>query len=261
MNLTDFFFSGIRDLDEVVFEHRNKLYGAYELRTHYNHRLRAALIITLMIISLFALLSLVHREKPELTAMPPESRMISPPDIIFPPKEKMQAPLNPKSSQKGPVAVVNDSMKIRHRLVDTTSFSGSGDSSYAARNSGDAGLGKPDTASSGSASGIDHRTTEINQFAEVMPSFPGGAKAFSKYFAKKFRCETFERIGGSIVLKFVVMADGSINQISVLRETVSLDCVEQAKQIIAGGPKWNPGMQNNRAVNVMVVQPITLAVQ
>lgn len=261
MNLTDLFFSGIGDLDEVVFEHRNKLYGAYELRSHYNQRLRAALIITLMIISLLALLSLVHRGKPVLPIAIPASRMISPPDIIFPLKEKMQPPSNPQTSHKGPVAVVNDSTNIQHRVMDTISFSGSGDSAFAARNGGDAGAGKPDTVSTGSASGIDHSTTEIIQFAEVMPSFPGGAKAFSKYFAKKFHCETYERNGGSIVLKFVVMADGSINQITVLRETVSMDCVEQAKQIIASGPKWSPGMQNNRAVNVMVVQPITIAVQ
>ena len=57
------------------------------------------------------------------------------------------------------------------------------------------------------------------------------------------------------------MKDGSIRDITVLQETVSIDCVEQAKQILLNGPKWIPGLQNDKPVNVMVVQPITIVMQ
>lgn len=44
------------DVLDIVFENRNKAYGAYELRKHYRRRLIKSLLITISIVALFALL-------------------------------------------------------------------------------------------------------------------------------------------------------------------------------------------------------------
>jgi protein TonB len=135
-------------------------------------------------------------------------------------------------------------------------------------NTGDvvsSGIGRDETSNGSTTQELKKDPNEIVYFAEQMPSFPGGAQALSKYLGRKFDCNDSNHNGfsreGKIILKFVVMKDGTIKDISVLQETVSIDCVEQAKQILLNGPKWNPGKQNNEAVNVVVVQPITFAVE
>src|SRR5207249_1640255 len=68
-------FKQVSDLNEIIFAHRNKLYGAYELRKHYNDRLLKAFVITTSSLLLLLLISFAMQRKPPeipVNPLPPD---------------------------------------------------------------------------------------------------------------------------------------------------------------------------------------------
>src|SRR4051812_36016770 len=51
------------DLLDIIFENRNKTYGAYALRRSYNKTIAVALSITLFIAAVFSLIELLYHPK------------------------------------------------------------------------------------------------------------------------------------------------------------------------------------------------------
>ena len=93
---------------------------------------------------------------------------------------------------------------------------------------------------------------------ETLPGFPGGLTAFSKFLAANLRYPAIARennIQGRVFLSFVVEKDGSLSDIKVARG-IGGGCDEEAVRVIAISPKWNPGMQNGKAVRVSYTVPV-----
>ena len=93
---------------------------------------------------------------------------------------------------------------------------------------------------------------------EVMPIFPGGELALLKYIENNLtypKTAAEKGIQGRVALKFVIKADGTIENIQVVK---SLDpaCDEEAVRVIKSMPKWTPGKQNGKAVAVDYSLPI-----
>ena len=93
---------------------------------------------------------------------------------------------------------------------------------------------------------------------ETMPTFPGGDPALFKYIMDNLaypKIAAEKGIQGRVALKFVIKADGTIENIQVVK---SLDpaCDEEAVRVIKSMPKWNPGKQNGKAVSVEYSLPI-----
>jgi protein TonB len=99
--------------------------------------------------------------------------------------------------------------------------------------------------------------TEAVTFAEKMPEYPGGSEAMMKFFGNetKYPKECKEKkIEGRVILQFVVNADGQIDQVKVIREVHPLLAAE-AVRVVKAMPKWSPGTQNDKAVNVVFTLP------
>ncbi|WP_294630983.1 M56 family metallopeptidase [uncultured Bacteroides sp.] len=98
----------------------------------------------------------------------------------------------------------------------------------------------------------------VFQVVEVMPEFPGGVNALLEYLAKntKYPAEAQAKSAqGRVIVKFVVKKDGSISDIKTVRSIEpSLD--KEAERVIATMPKWKPGMQRGKAVNVQYSIPV-----
>jgi protein TonB len=62
-------------------------------------------------------------------------------------------------------------------------------------------------------------------------------------------------IEGTVILRFVVNTDGSIQDVEVLRG-IGGGCDEIAKKVINDSPKWNPGISRDRAVRSRMTMPI-----
>jgi periplasmic protein TonB len=102
---------------------------------------------------------------------------------------------------------------------------------------------------------------EIFTIVEKQPSFPGGESARLVYFAENLKYPTLARelgIMGVVYVGFVVEPDGSITNVKVLRG-IGGGCDEEAVSVVSGMPKWNPGMQRNKAVRVQFTLPVRFA--
>lgn len=103
--------------------------------------------------------------------------------------------------------------------------------------------------------------TEVFTVVEEMPIFPGGEAALMKYVYSNIvypKAAKDKNIQGKVVLKFVVGADGTVGDIQVFRSVDPLLDAE-AVRVIKASPKWQPGKQGGKPVNVYYSLPVTYA--
>lgn len=119
----------------------------------------------------------------------------------------------------------------------------------------------------GALSGKVYQTTEnaevndstVFMVTEVMPEFPGGQQGIMKYLNENFKYPEIAYKNGTqgrVIVSFVVKKDGSISNIEVER-SVDPHLDKEALRLIAAMPKWKPGTQRGKAVNVKYTVPIT----
>jgi periplasmic protein TonB len=98
---------------------------------------------------------------------------------------------------------------------------------------------------------------------EQMPEFPGGEEKLKQFLANNIRYPKLameSSIQGTVYLTFVISEDGSIQDIKVLRG-LGGGCDEEAVRIINLMPKWIPGKQNGKAVDVQMNLPVKFILQ
>lgn len=96
------------------------------------------------------------------------------------------------------------------------------------------------------------------EHVQHMPQFPGGESELIKYLGTsiKYPAQAAEAgIEGRVVLRFVVGKDGKVSDIEILR-TLDPSCDREATRVVKGMPKWIPGMQNGQNVAVYYTLPI-----
>lgn len=99
---------------------------------------------------------------------------------------------------------------------------------------------------------------EINDFVDFQASFKGGMEAWYIYLKKNLTYPSQARrmgIEGSVIVRFVVNTDGTIQDVEVLR-SIGGGCDEIAKKVITNSPSWNPGIIRNRPVRSRMTMPI-----
>ncbi|MFR9166798.1 MAG: energy transducer TonB [Dysgonomonas sp.] len=99
--------------------------------------------------------------------------------------------------------------------------------------------------------------------AEVMPQFPGGKIELMKYISNSLRYPAIavdNGIEGRVVLRFVVGKDGKISDIEVLKG-IDPSCDNEAVRVVKSMPKWVPGSQNGNPVAVYFTLPVSFQIQ
>jgi protein TonB len=99
---------------------------------------------------------------------------------------------------------------------------------------------------------------EIIDFVELQASFKGGMDAWYTYLKKNLTYPSQARrmaIEGTVIIRFVVNTDGSIQDVEVLR-SIGAGCDEVAKKVIEKSPSWNPGIVRGRPVRSRMTMPI-----
>jgi len=100
--------------------------------------------------------------------------------------------------------------------------------------------------------------TVLFKVVEEQPSFPGGYPALQKYLLDNLkypRIAIETGISGTVYMNFIVWEDGSIRKVFVQRG-IGGRCDEEALRVITNMPKWNPGKQRTKPVNVQMVLPV-----
>ena len=100
---------------------------------------------------------------------------------------------------------------------------------------------------------------KVYDVVEKMPSFPGGSKALMEYLDKNIKYPVSAQknlLEGRVILQFIVDKKGRLSDVKVARSVEpSLDA--EAVRVVKAMPRWNPGMQNGKAVKVRYTLPVT----
>ena len=104
---------------------------------------------------------------------------------------------------------------------------------------------------------------KVFDVVEQMPSFPGGMAALMAYLQKSIKYPPVAEengIQGRVICTFVVERDGSVTDVRVAKSVdPSLD--KEAVRVVSAMPKWIPGKQNGQSVRVKYTLPVTFRLQ
>jgi len=104
---------------------------------------------------------------------------------------------------------------------------------------------------------------KVFNIVEIPPAYPGGQEALYKFISENIEYPIVARengIQGSVILKVIIEADGSISDVLVLRG-LGGGCDEEAVRVARMMPNWIPGIQNGKKVRVGVAMPIRFKLQ
>ncbi len=97
---------------------------------------------------------------------------------------------------------------------------------------------------------------------EQMPQFPGGMKALMEYISTNLRYPEDakqQKTEGRVIARFTVKKDGSIGDVNIVRGvSPSLDA--EAVRVLSDMPKWQPGMQDGKAVPTLYTVPVVFRI-
>jgi protein TonB len=258
------------DYLDIIFDNRNKNYGGYELRKHYNQRAtRATLGVLAAILLLIGAHALASQFQPvENIALKNERAIdISSLDIETP-KPKMQLehappkPPAPTQAFSAPKIVQNNEVveaaptqeDIKDKEIGTVTTDGDPNGTEAAisLNTGTGGTG---AAPTGLVEAPAIASNKIEDIVQQMPEFIGN---IGEYLARNIQYPQMAResgVSGRVVIRFVVNEDGSVSGAQVIKG-IGAGCEEEALRVINSMPKWRPGKQNGKAVKVYYTLPV-----
>ena len=252
---------------DIIFEGKNKAYGAYVLRKLSNKRHGKALFIIsiLFIFSLLmpGLIKTVLPEKKEkmieVTSLanlkieqekPKEENEIAVPP---PPPLKSSIKFTPPVIKPDEVVTVENEVKTQQELNKT-----------------DTAISVADVKGTDEVHGVDVATLDENQAitqeeveevygaVDQMPEFPGGEMALRDWISNHIRYPKIasdKGIQGKVYINFVVEKDGSISNVRVVHGVeASLD--KEALRVINSLPRWRAGLQGGEPVRVSYTVPI-----
>lgn len=256
---------------DMVFENRNKEYGAYVLRRDYDKQMKRAIGITVSSICLFIGASFIATK---LQAEEPNKKYTdgihNMPEIELP-QEKIEIIeekiVEPQTAQaKATIAnttmqVVNEDM-VQADSVPTVEDLRFAESGLTTNLNGSQTMGVDGGA--GTADLLEATFTvakavqpAILDFAEVMPQFPGGEEALMRFLVINTEYPDRERgleMEGKVLIKFVVNEDGTVSAPNILRSS-GPGFTKEAMRVIGKLPKFKPGMQQGKPVKVNFALP------
>lgn len=267
---------------DILFDGRNKKYGAYELRTNYNKRLGIALAITASVAALIFLLVFiaglnkdvdkgsVEIENLSITQVklpPPED--LPPPPPPPPPPPSAPKPIEVEMKKFTPPTIVKDeevredekppkNEELADVKIGTVNQEGEKDLGIVAPPAGDGGKGVVVGPSR-----QDDDLDKIFQKVEIESKYPGGATAWQRYLQRNLRFPDRaieDGIGGTVIIQFVVDREGIVSDVTALNDPGG-GLAAEAIRIIKKSGKWTPAEQNGRKVKSYKKQPITFRVE
>lgn len=264
---------------DIVFQGRNKVYGAYQLRRGTSKRnivsmIFVAAVAAVAYLGLAAYNSYQEAQKAKFEAEMEASLLEAKKEAKVekktetPKVEQVQKVEKVKSSIAfTPPVIKNDSevkpeeeMKTQDELKETKTAIGAFD----VKGNDEAGgtvLKAVEEIAAPEPPKHEEEQNKIFEVVEQQPQFPGGSVNGWLADHIKYPVVAAENgISGRVVVQFVVERDGSVSQVRVVRGVdPSLD--KEAQRVISSMPKWIPGKQNGQAVRSRFTVPVTFRLQ
>ncbi|HYI78465.1 MAG TPA: energy transducer TonB [Chryseolinea sp.] len=250
--------------EDIVFEHRNKAYGAYFIRNIYSrHVVLATLTATLIVGLILAFPAIAEYFKSQTDVPAVGLKQVKYTDLAPPPPIDKNTPPPPKLDIPPPVKTiikflppkVTDKQIVEEEEMPTIEEIKENDTgAETVEGDGVVLFEEPVEEILKEASDEDVIFTIVEQQAE----FDGGFEAMAKFLAKNMKYPAQARrmgIEGSVFVSFVIDREGNISDPQVIKG-ISADCDKEAIRVVKMMPPWRPGKQNGKAVKCRFVLPI-----
>jgi protein TonB len=265
--------------NDIIFEGKNKAYGAYQIRQTSSKRHVIAFIVTVIIVAFIIFLPtlietvvpkrniadnlsessvLADLQQKELEEQVQEKDILR--EETAPPPPPLKSTIQFTAPEIVPAEEIkeDEEMKTQEELAESkvqisvATVEGTDDVH---------GIDIADLQEHKVV--VEDTETKIFEVVEQQPEFPGGTEALMKYLHDNiiYPVVAMENgIKGRVTLKFVVNKSGDISDIQVLRGVdTSLD--REAVRVVKSMPKWIPGKQNGKPVNVYFTLPVNFVLQ
>lgn len=247
---------------ELVFNNRNKEYGAYVLRKKGDEYTIKGIVLSVVLFTLTISAPVIINYFKSKLAVENEVKVTDVTTLEEPPpidkNEPPPPPTEPPPPLKSTVKFTPPEIKPDQEVPDEEP-----PPIQEEMKDKDAGVkteeGDPDGVDASLAAGDGDGATEILTFAEQMPEFAGGIEEMYKFLGKNINYPAQARENsqeGKVVFTFVVGADGKITQIEQVGRKLGWGLDEEAIRVIKNMPPWTPGKQNGKAVTVKFTLPI-----
>ena len=264
------------DILDIIFEGRNKEYGAYDLRRTYNKRITYALIGTLIVCLLAVLGSVVANSASKRTAAivsqdvsfenlkqdekKPETPPPPPPPKQDPPKveiTKFTPPKIVKDEEVKEKDEIKEVEKLEDTKIGTVNQEGTKDEGIVAPPV-ESGTGKVEAPKQ------DEDYDKVFTVVQIAAEFPGGIPAWTKYLERNLNRDLPVNNGAppgkyTVVVSFIVDKNGGISEVQAENDP-GYGTKDEAVRVIKKGPTWKPAVQNGRNVIYRHKQSITFQV-
>jgi periplasmic protein TonB len=261
---------------DMVFEGRNKNYGAYPMRQQSSSRHRVALIATIIFFILaFTLPKLIKSIIPEkkeqnvtvtsLSDIELEKLKKKAAEEVKVEKPKEEA-VKVKETIKYVPPVIKADRDVKEEEMKTVEEVVKSDVSISVadvKGSKDADAIDVADLQKDQAKVVEEPVQKPFTVVEQMPEFPGGESALNKFLKDNIRYPSVASengISGSVYLTFVVSKEGKISDVRVLRG-IGGGCDEEAVRVVRMMPPWIAGRQNGVSVPVQFNLPVRFVLQ
>ena len=263
------------DMLDIIFEHKNKAYGAYQLRRAYNNHLAKAFGAGISLLVLFSFVvhtGQIRRSKAHLYLDAPTE--FTPPDLVLEPPAPPVVPPTPPPPSKPTVQfvppIITDDEHTPDKLQDPNEL--------IMEDPGEIGAvtkaGDPDAMPGGLGGEVPAELDYVESTppppdtyspvdVQKMPSFPGGDGELMKFLRDNISYPMLAKennIQGTAAIQFVVGKDGQIKEVMVLRDPGG-GCGKEAVRVVGLMPKWTPGEANGVPVRVRFTLPVRFKLQ
>ncbi|GGH76247.1 protein TonB [Filimonas zeae] len=267
------------DMLDILFEGKNKAYGAYALRRSYRKRLVIALIfmaITVILISAVSLLANTGKKvAAPMVVMDVQLEQVQPqkepaPEPPPPPPPQHAAPPKVEMIQfTPPRIIIDEEVQPEEQIQDITKLEDAHIGTYNQEGVKDAGIIAPPTEERGTGAvaapkaAVEDYDVEFKG-VQIQAKFPGGDAAWRRYLERNLE-KTLPVENGAplgiytVVVSFLVDKDGSISEVKA-ENNPGYGTGEEAVRVIRKGPKWQPAIQNGRNVIFRQRQSISFQV-
>ena len=276
-----------REWCDLVFEGKNKEFGAYEMRTTSTKRHNKAMLYTIIgaILVVAAAVSIAkvqeYLAERRLAEQAEQEEVLIDMEQNEEPEEEQQERLEQPKPEVLPEEVLNtvkvtelrivedekvkaeDEIKTQDELKETTTAFGQKDNDKGTEDRNVTRTLKEEVVVEKKVEEKKVEREEIFKSVEQMPQFPGGEAALMKYISSHIQYPTMAQennVQGKVIVQFVVTKTGQVGEVKVAR-SVDKDLDREAVRVCKSLPKFTPGRQNGQPVSVWYTLPVNFKLQ
>ncbi len=263
------------DVLDIIFENRNKQYGAYDLRKGYRRRLFQAVSVMLGgVVLLFGMNFLKGQQRNGLSTIQDTTDSVVTVSLIAPPVEQPKPTVLPTQVASKlatvdyqPIKIVPDPMVTEPLVTNDDLDKGvisnaTKDGNTPASDNQVSGPVETNTLATAAGPTPEAIEPDVYEAPEVRPEFPGGMGALSRFLSRHLQVPEGAVEPGQLLrvpVTFVVEKEGTISRVTFQQE-VSSEVKNEILRVFKKMPKWEAASQKGKRVNAYLTIPIVFQV-